>query len=182
MKTLKTIAAFALVLGSCLICTIVRAEDPAARSAKPGLRVGTFDSRAIVIAYANSTEFNQSIKKLKEERDKAKAEGNDKKVKQLEEKGKSAQQMFHMQGFSTASVNDILEHIKHKLPDVARQAGVDLIVSKWEIVYKTPDTELVDITDALVKQFNPSERTLKTVSELSKHPPIPLQEAMNIND
>jgi Skp family chaperone for outer membrane proteins len=182
MRAVKTIVALVLVIGSCLIYTSLQAEDPSTKPAKAKLRVGTFDSRAIVIAYANSAEFTQSIKKLKEEHDKAKADGDKKKAKELEEKGKAGQQMFHMQGFSTASVNDILEHIKDKVPAIAREAGVDLIVSKWEIVYQSPDAEFVDITDLMVKSFNPSEKTLSILKEIGKNPPIPLQEAMNIND
>ena len=161
MKAVKTIVALVLVIGSCLIYTTLRAEDPNTKTVKAKLRVGTFDSRAIVIAYAHSTEFTQSIKKLKEEHDKAKAAGDEKKAKELEEKGKAGQQMFHMQGFSTASVNDILEHIKDKVPAIAKEAGVDVIVSKWDMVYQSPDAEFVDITDLMVKPFNPDEKTLE---------------------
>jgi Skp family chaperone for outer membrane proteins len=182
MKAVKTIVALVLVFGSCLIYTSLRAEDPNPKPEKAKLRVGTFDSRAIVIAYAHSAEFNQSLKKLMAEHDKAKADGDDKKAKELEEKGKSGQQMFHMQGFSIAPVNDILEHIKDKIPGIAKEAGVDVIVSKWEVVYQSPDAEFVDITDLMVKPFNPNEKTMSTLKELGKHPPIPLQEAMDIND
>jgi hypothetical protein len=182
MRAVKTIVALVLVVGSCLIYTSLRAEDPSTKPAKAKLRVGTFDSRAIVIAYAHSAEFNQSIKKLKEERDKAKADGDEKKAKELEEKGKAGQQMFHMQGFSIAPVNDILEHIKDKVPAIAHEAGVDLIVSKWDVVYQSPDAEFVDITDLMIKPFDPNEKTRNIAKELGKHPPIPLEEAMNIND
>jgi hypothetical protein len=182
MKTVKTIVALALVLGSCVIYTLVRAEEPNAKTQKAKLRVGTFDSRAIVVAYAHSAEFNQSLKKLMAERDKAKTDGDEKKVKELEEQGRAGQQMFHMQGFSIAPVNDILEHIKDKVPAIAKEAGVDLIVSKWEIAYQSPDAEFVDVTDLMIKPFNPGDRASGIVKELKNHPPIPLQEAMNIKD
>jgi len=182
MRAVKTIVALVLVIGSCVIYTSLRAEDPNTKTAKAKLRVGTFDSRAIAMAYVNTDDFKQALKKLKEEYNKAKADGDEKKAKELAEKGKAGQQMFHMQGFSTAPVNDILEQIKDKVPAIAKQAGVDLIVSKWEIVYQSPDAEFVDITDLMIKPFNPSEKTLSIINELTKHPPIPLQEAMNIND
>jgi hypothetical protein len=182
MKTGKTIAALGLMLTTCLVYSLLRADDQAAKPQKAKLRVGTYDSRAIVIAYAHSTEFNQQIKKLKADRDKAKADGNEKKVKELEEQGRSGQQMFHMQGFSIAPVDDILEHIKDKIPAIAKQAGVDLIVSKWAIAYQTPDADLVDVTDLMIKPYSPNEKALDIVKELKKHQPIPLQEAMNIND
>ena len=92
MKAVKTIVALVLVFGSCVIYTLVRAEDPNTKTEKAKLRVGTFDSRAIAVAYARTDEFNQAVKKLMEEHKKAKADGNEKMVKELEAKGKAGQQ------------------------------------------------------------------------------------------
>jgi hypothetical protein len=182
MKTVKTIVALALVLASCATYAFVRAENPGAEPKPAKLRVGTFDSRAVAIAYARSADFGRQIRKLKVDRDKAKADGDEKKARELEEQGQSRQQLLHMQGFSTASVNDMLEHMKDKLPDIAKQAGVALIVSKWDIPYKSPDAELVDITDLMVKPFASDEQTQKIIRELKNHDPISLEEALNIKD
>jgi hypothetical protein len=182
MKTTKTCLALTLIIGACFIYSMVRAENPAAKAEKEKHRVGTFDSRAIAIAYASSNEFNQSIKKLMEEHKQAKADGNEQKAKELEAQGNAHQQKLHMQGFSTASVSEYLVHIKDRLPVVAKEAGVDVIVSKWDLVYQSPDAEFVDVTELMVKQFNPNEKILKTISELKKHPPISLEEAKNIKD
>ena len=38
----------------------------------------------------------------------------------------------HRQGFSTAPVDEILEHIKDDLPKIAKKAGVGSIISKWD--------------------------------------------------
>lgn len=81
---------------------------------------------------------------------------------------------MHKRTFSTASVADILEKVKTELPKIAEKAGVDIIVSKWEAVYKNPSIEIVDITSHLVKLFNPDEKTLKTIEDLRKQIPIPL--------
>ena len=63
MKAVKTIVALVLVIGSCLIYTSLRAEDPNTKPAKAKLRVGTFDSRAIAIAFVNTDDFKQELKK-----------------------------------------------------------------------------------------------------------------------
>ena len=182
MKTVKTILVLVLAIaGSYLICSMVRADDPVAKAKKANLRVGTFDSRAIAIAFGNTEEFQKSIMKLKEEHNKAKAEGNEKKAKELETEGWAEQQKLHMQGFSTASVSEYLEHIKDKVPAIAQQAGVDVIVSKWDLVYQSPDAEFVDVTDLLVKPFNPNEKVLKWIESL-KTILHPLEEARNLKD
>jgi hypothetical protein len=183
MKTAKTILVLVLIIASSyVIRSMVRADSPDTKTEKAKLRVGTFDSRAIAIAYGGSEQFNQSIRKLMEEHKKAKAEGNDKKVKQLEAEGQARQQLAHMQAFSTASVSDILERIKDQIPGIAQQAGVDVIVSKWDLVYQSPDAEFFDVTDLMIKPFNPSERVLKWAEDIRKHPPISLDEAKNLKD
>lgn len=72
---------------------------------------------------------------------------------------------MHQQAFSITSVASILEKVKAELPKIAEEAGVDIIMSKWEVAYKNPSIEIVDVTSHLVKLFNPDERTLKTVED-----------------
>jgi len=183
MRTLNTVLALVLaIISSYVICSIVRADEPGEKIKKANLRVGTFDSRAVAVAFAPTKEFNQSIKQLMDEHKKAKAEGDEKKVKELEAMGKAMQQKAHMQAFSTASVSEILEHIKDQIPAIAKEAGVDVIVSKWDVVYQAPSAEFVDVTDLMIKPFHPSEKTLKIVESMKKIPPISLEEAKNIKD
>jgi hypothetical protein len=89
---------------------------------------------------------------------------------------------MHQQGFGTAPVDNILKHIEHQLPAIAREAGVDVIVSKWQITWQAPGVETVDVTDLMVKPFKPSERTLKTIAELRRHAPIPNEKLKNLKD
>ncbi|MGD0516386.1 MAG: hypothetical protein ABSA26_02530 [Thermoguttaceae bacterium] len=182
MRAVKTIVALVLVFGSCLIYTSLRAEDPNTKTAKAKLRVGTFDSRAIAIAYVDTDDFKQALKKMKEEYKKAKADGDEKKAKELGAKGEAQQQLLHTQGFSTASVGEYLERVKDKIPAIAKEVGVDVIVSKWDMVYQSPDAEFVDVTDQLVKLFKPDEKMLKIGEDLKNIPPISLEEARNIKD
>ncbi len=162
-------------LASLLLCATAIAVPPEKAPGAKRLRVGTFDSRAVTAAYVASEPFNRQIKQLMEEHKKAKAAGDAEKVKQLEADGKARQDRIHQQGFGTASVADILQQIQQELPAIAKEAGVEVIVSKWDVAYSVPSAEFVDVTGLIIRPFNPNERTRRIVKELSKQPPIPLE-------
>jgi hypothetical protein len=50
------------------------------------------------------------------------------------------------------------------------------------VVYQNPAAEVVDITDALVKVFEPDERVLKIVQEMKKQSPLDEDEIRKIKD
>jgi len=149
------------------------AAEPGNHEEKTRLRVGTFDSRAVAIAYASSDIHRRAMAPMMEEHKKAKAAGDTKKAKELEAKGQAGQERLHFQGFGTAPVNDLLETVKDQLPAIAQKAGVDLIVSKWDVVYQAPGVEIVDVTDLIVEPFHPNEKAKGYIKELTKHPPVP---------
>ena len=181
MTRIRAITALVCVsIWAALLLPSQRGIGAEKREAK-GVRVGTFDSRAIVVAYAHSKLFDGYMRPLMEEHKKAKAAGDTKRAAELEAEGEAQQDLFHKQGFSTWPVNDMLEHVKDKLAAVAEQAGVDVIVSKWDITYQKPSVEYVDVTDALVALFEPKdklakERALKTIQDMRSKPPIPLKD------
>jgi hypothetical protein len=160
------------------VCAIFLALQPTPTK----VRVGTFDSRAVAIAYARSALAAPVMKDWRDKYEKAKAEKNEEIIKECEAWGTTHQQLLHLQGFSIGSVAEILEKVKDNLPKAAQEAGVDIIVSKWEVVYKNPSIEIVDVTSHLAKLFNPNEQTLKIIEELPKQPPMPLLEALQIKD
>jgi len=175
MRLATTLFALWALFGSVALCTTAVAAPPDRGAEAKKLRVGTFDSRAVTAAYVGSEKFNRRIQQLMEEHKKAKAAGDAEKVKQLEAEGKAQQDRIHQQGFSTASVADILDQIKGELPAIAKEAGVEVIVSKWDVAYSVPSAGFVDVTDLIIKPFSPNERTRRIVKELSKQPPIPLE-------
>jgi hypothetical protein len=153
------------------------AEEPEEEASGSTVVVGTFDSRALAMAYYKSEAHAQYVKDLKAQHEKAKAAGDEDRVKELSAEGEASQELAHKQGFSTWPVDDILEKIKGKIPEIAEQAGVDIIVSKWDIVHKRADVEFIDVTVLMVQPFNPDEETLKLIEEeLPKHDPVPLEE------
>lgn len=185
MKTVGTVAFVACVS---LWSAYSAAGEPAAKPGDAKARIGVYDSRAVAVAFVGSEAYKASrgkeLAKMREEHDKAKAEGNQKRVAELEAQGKAQQVLLHKQGFSTAPVDDILKHIADKMPEIARSAGVGPIVSKWDeaALAKHKSAEQVDVTMALVDAFRPNERQRKSAVEIQKHKPISLQQAENLKD
>lgn len=118
------------------------------------------------------------------EHQKAKANGDTKRVKELEAEGKARQKRAHTQGFSTAPVDDLLEHIKDQLPEIKTRAGVSVLISKWDKqeLAKHPSAQQVDVTLALVDAFKPSEKQRKSAIQIQQHKPISIREAERIED
>jgi hypothetical protein len=161
-----------LLAAGCLLLPAL----PAPGQSPSTQRVGIYDSRAIAVAYARSDMFRQWYARLNSEHDKAKAASDDKRAKELEAQGVAQQERFHQQGFGTASVADIMEKIKAELPAVAKEAGVGLIVSKWEVIYHDPTVECVDVTIPLVKKFGVDTKSLQMIEHLIQQAPIPAEE------
>src|SRR5688572_28964820 len=145
--------------------------SPAAPGNEPATRpsratIGVYDSRAVAIAFVQSGGQEPLAKDLRKQLEEAKAAGDTKRVEQIKAQGANQQTLRHLQGFSNAPVDDILLQVKDKLPAVAEQAGVDVIVPKLD--YQKPDVVTIDVTDQIVALFNPSEKTLKTIAELDR--------------
>jgi hypothetical protein len=170
--------AFCVAFG--LTGTLATAAEPAPKDNAAGadakaIRVGVFDSRGVALAYyrqyLRSPEFVARLKKLKEDHDKAKAAGDTEKAKQLEAEGQSMQEHSHLQVFGNAPIDEIVAKIKDRLPQIAKEAGVDLIVSKWSLAYQSPDARYVDVTEPMAKLFQPDEATMKMIRDIPNHPP-----------
>ena len=156
-----------LLVGSILAAA---ASSAWAEDARPKVRLGVYDNRAIAVAYAAST-FNP-VKQKMADYEQAKSAGDDARIRELKEWGEKHQRQLHRQGFGRVPVDDLLAHVKDKLPELARNANIDAIV--WQCDQAGPHVEVVDITSELVQLFEPSEKTLRTVAELKKHAPADL--------
>jgi hypothetical protein len=163
MRNLMIVA----VLGT-LVVSALSVASPQGTGRK--VRVGTYDNRAIAVAYAAS-RFNP-VKERTAEYERAKQAGDTERAKELEAWGEAHQRALHRQGFGRVPVGDLLAYVRDRLPELARRSGLDLIA--WQVDYSAPDVEVVDVTDELVQLFEPSDRTLATVAEVRKHDPVDL--------
>ena len=174
MMKKNLIFCFAVLFGAAGAVTFIAASSAGSASGKSKqlVKVGVFDSRAVAIAFASSQQNRQLIAGKQEEMNKAKAAGDTKKVAELEQWGKDHQAVMHRQGFGAVSVKDLLSFIEKDLPSIAAQAGVDCIVSKWDITYKNESAEFIDVTDSIVQPFKPDRKVLNWIEQMKKIQPI----------
>jgi hypothetical protein len=164
-----------LIVTAATLAAFTLASRP---QAPPKARIGTYDSRAIAIAYAPS-KHNPVTEKMKEH-EAAKAKGDTQRVKELEAWGTLHQRQLHRQGFARVPVDDLLAPVADRLPEVAQAAGVDAIV--FGCNQHTADVELVDVTLAIVALYEPSEQTLEYVRSAMKAQPVPLDTIDKLKD
>ena len=176
MKTL-----IGLLLGGALVLTL-NARGVSASNDLPRVVVGTFDSRAVAVAYVRSSAFANEMAAQEAALERAKEAGDEARVAELEAWGPTTQRRIHEQGFGTAPVDDILARIEHELPAIADEAGVDVIVSKWALAHTRPAAKFVDLTHALAARFDPDEATLKVIAELTAREPLSADELADHQD
>ena len=164
----------------------VSAENLTAKSAQEKLRIGTYDTRVVAMAYCFSpackAEEGEAVAACNAELAKAKASGDEKQVAVVETKYSElikTQIRRHKQVFSTAPIDDVLVHIRDQMPEIAKAAGVDAIVSKWDkkALERHEGAEMVDVTEAMAKALRPPEEDLKAALEVRWKDPIPLEQA-----
>jgi hypothetical protein len=141
------------------------------------VKIGTYESRAIAIAWAASPH-NPVGEKMKEY-EAAKKEGNKAKVAELEAWGPAHQRVLHFQGFGNVPVSDLLSPVENKMKDLLREKNLAAIAQHCNAVAETAET--VDITDDLVLLFEPSQRTLDMVKEIRGRQPLSLLELAEID-
>jgi hypothetical protein len=179
MKTTLTI----LIFASCLLAAGVlfgrqAGGDPPARP--PRLRVGVYDSRAVAVAAVRSGIASRQVQELQEQLKQAEADGDDQRIQQVKKRGEALQTLRHLQGFSNAPIDDILAELKDRLPAIAREAQVELIVG--HVDYQAPGVEVVDVTDRLVGQFNPDEQTKQIIASMHDKKPVDMIDVLMHGD
>lgn len=168
MKRVTILLSAVAVLGSLTVLSprTARGEDPPAAK----IRIGTYDNRAIAIAFAHSK--SSPMAERQREMDKAKAAGDEAKMKELKAWGVEYQRQLHFQGFGRVPVDDLLAPVKEQLGKLAREKHLAAIAMSCD--FTSEQVEVVDITDDIVKLYDPPEKALKHVREIRKVKPIEL--------
>jgi len=170
MKSMK------MVLATLAACAAFTTGLDSRASSEEGLTVGTFDSRALAVAWANSDEFNDELDRIRKERQRAMGNGDAARVAEIDRDVTAMQDLLHKQGFGVYQVDDILARIEDELPRIAKEAGVHVIVCKWDVVYRGPEAGLVDVSYEMAEPFAPDEQALRWIEETMEKTPIPLKE------
>jgi hypothetical protein len=173
MKTKLMNSATVLFTMTLLLFIFNRAE--AQKNQKP-IKIGTYDSRVITLAYSRSDTFNIRLSAMQKQ-SQADFQGTDstKKV-QAAYRMITFQFLLHQQVFCTGTASAIIAIVKDKLPQVAKDAGVIAIVSKWEIPCNDPSVEIIDLTMPISKLFNPQGDFENMAKEIAAQDPIAIEE------
>jgi hypothetical protein len=169
-----TFLAVALLAGCVLAPDPGRAAAPSA-PAEP-LVLGTFDSRVLAIAYYRSEAFERSQQQRIAAYERAKAAGDAAATAAIEREMEERQKHVHRQGFSTAPIPELLAQIGDRIPEVARSAGVQAVVCKWDLVWLESCASTVDLSLQLAELFEPDGETRKLLPEVLRQKPVPMDE------
>ncbi|MCL7928201.1 MAG: hypothetical protein M8841_10490, partial [marine benthic group bacterium] len=108
----------------------------------------------------------------------AEAAGDSARVEELKLFMPSFQHLLHQQVFSTGSICNVLRVIEDELPAIAAETSVSVIVSKWELPYRGPDVEVIDITPQILALFETDQETAGLVAEMKGAEPVPLEDML----
>ena len=160
------------------IATLCAADLQAAETNATPARIGIYDSRAVAFAWFWSGKHQKQLNELMQTARVAKSAGDTNRFEKFAASLREQQDQIHREGFSTAPPTEALAELKERLPEIQQAAGVSEFVSKWDEVSlkQFKGAEQIDVTDSLVREFKPTEKSLKTISELEKSKPLPLDE------
>jgi hypothetical protein len=77
-------------------------------------------------------------------------------------------------------VAEILENHKSDIEQIAKKAGVEAIVSKFEIPYLGSGIETVDVTQEMIGMFKTSEQGRKWAADIANQKPLSMLEVLAI--
>ena len=133
-----------------------------------GARVGTYDGRAVAVAYANGPLFAARMRALRAAHNAAEDRHDTAAMAALAARAAAQQRRFHAQAFDGAEVTDILEVVAPRLEAVCEQAGVERL--EQVNLARSDGVVAVDVTDRLVDLFEPSEKGRKWIEDLRARP------------
>jgi hypothetical protein len=161
-----------LLLSAVMLPDPGQASSGTAASPANKVRIGTYDNRSVAVAYAASK--HNPVKEKWAAYEKAKTVKDQAKIKELEAWGEEHQKLLHFQGFGRVPVSDLLEPVKDQVREMAQKKGLAAITMSCDFV--GIDVEVVDVTEDLVKLYEPSERTLKMARDIRKAKQVGLVE------
>jgi hypothetical protein len=165
------------ILGLWVLFCILSSTSPAlAQTSQAKIKVGTYDSRMVVYAYSRSDYFKQYMMKIKMQSDSATRANDTIRLRELSVQAMSFQHLLHQMVFSNGSVTMVMKYIQDGLPGLASQAGVSVIVSKFELNWFAPGTETVDLSRQVCALFKPNENIESFLKEIEKVDPVPIEE------
>lgn len=165
-----TLAGFSVMLGGC-------SAEPASNTGSSREQIGIYDSRAIAIAFVGGEVFRETMDAVRAEFDEATGIGDEATLARISTQMQERQKLLHAQGFSTASVDELLVHYSDGISELLDEAGVAVLISKLhdEALSKHPGTHRVDMTESLVDLITADPKQRKAAMEILDQDPVPLE-------
>ena len=175
MKSKKSALMVLMMLATVLMTTAI-ISPASAQKKSSAVKIGTYDSRIVMLAYAKSNFFKEKLQKVSKESEELLNSKDS--VKMKEGAMKMISFSFNMEKcvFTSASATPIINLVKDQFPEVAKKAGVSMIVSKGDLNYSNPDIEIIDLTQQISTLFDPAGADVKTAAEISKQDPVSEEE------
>jgi hypothetical protein len=175
----------AAVAAVSLFAVMLRAQDPTTGEPAGKTRIGTYDSRVVALVWSRSDcpsakAWSEHRDKLIREAREAQAAGREEEFERMERELIHIQYFQHAIVFSTAPPESALAELAPRLPAIAREAGVVLIVPRTD--WQDPSVEAVDVTDRLVAEFKPTAQAKKMLGGFKGQRPITLEEVTRMRD
>ena len=140
------------------------------------VKIGTYDSRIVIFAWSRSEYLKEYMTKFARQSDSATKANDTARLKELSVGIMSYQHLLHQMIFSNGSIIMAMNIVKDKLPELAKNEGISMIVSKWELNFSDPSIAIIDVTDQVAKLFNPKENIDKMAADIKKQEPVPLED------
>ncbi len=147
-------------------------------------RIGIYDSRVVAYAHFWTAEQQKQLKGKAEVARAAKSAGDTAQFNKLSKEMSDLQEKLHRQVFSTAPADEAITALKPRLAEIQKQASVSALASKWDrqALGSYKSARQVDVTDLLMREFKLDPKQLKTVEEIKKQKPVPLDEIDKLHE
>ncbi|OIO92893.1 MAG: hypothetical protein AUJ96_31440 [Armatimonadetes bacterium CG2_30_66_41] len=161
-RTLLTLAAAVLSGAASLSGAFAAERSPVHVAAEPAkaVRLGTFQKLDLITAYYRSDAFARRLAVLQVQREAAVLLANKAEVERIEKQGAAMQELAHKQLAGQASATEVIDYLKPYFPEVAKAAGVHVIVD--EVLFRDSAVQLVEVTDLLMQKLPPARHSPET--------------------
>jgi hypothetical protein len=175
MKTknygIMTLVTLAVVITAGLALSPLSAQTKSSK-----VKIGTYDSRVVVLAYSTSDQFREKMKRESDESDVLMKSKDTVKMKEGAMKMITMSHLLERSVFTALPASFVIDLVRDKFPEIAKKAGVSMIVSKWDLNYSDPSITIIDLTDQVAALFDPEGKGAETAKEITKQAPMPADE------
>jgi hypothetical protein len=166
-----TLVTLAVVITAGLALSPLSAQTKSSK-----VKIGTYDSRVVVLAYSTSDQFREKMKRESDESDVLMKSKDTVKMKEGAMKMITMSHLLERSVFTALPASFVIDLVRDKFPEIAKKAGVSMIVSKWDLNYSDPSITIIDLTDQVAALFDPEGKGAETAKEITKQAPMPADE------